>query len=134
MGYVDSDISKQDLAIPARIERTKSRKVFLPRVDIYETSNAITIIADMPGVDENSVEVTVEKNVLKLTGNVEQTRYEGHGIAYAEYDIGDYERVFAISNDIDRDKIDAVLKNGVLRLTLHKTDYLKTKKVEIRAA
>jgi HSP20 family molecular chaperone IbpA len=92
------------------------------------------IIADMPGVDENSVEVTVEKNVLKLTGSVEQTKYEGYSIAYAEYDIGDYERVFAISNEVDRDKIDAVIKNGVLRLTLHKADYLKAKKVVIKAA
>jgi HSP20 family molecular chaperone IbpA len=88
----------------------------------------------MPGVDEKSVDVTIEKKVLKVTGAVRTTKYEGHSIAYAEYDEGDYEREFIISDEVDRDNIDAIIKDGVLHLTLHKADHFQTKKIVINAA
>ena len=61
------DMVKQPAATPAGTERTRARRVFVPRVDIYETSEAIVLLADMPGVDER-VDITLERNILTLVG------------------------------------------------------------------
>jgi len=127
------DLQKQQAQNPLETERTRNRKVYVPKVDIYETKDAMVLIADMPGVDNQSVDITLEKNVLTITGNVESTSYEGKTLAYAEYDTGDYQRAFTISDEVDQDRIEAAVENGVLRLTLPKIEKAKIKKIAIKA-
>lgn len=101
-------------------ERTRPGVVFSPRTDIYETNDAIIVIADAPGVDEKSVEVTLENDVLTIDGRVATDYPEGYTLAYAEYRVGDYQRRFTLSDEIDRERIEATVKDGVLRLHLPK--------------
>lgn len=126
------EYQKKTAQTPVEMERTRNRKVFVPKVDIIETGNAMVMYADMPGADEKSVEVTVEKNVLTITGTVIPQEFPGRSIAYSEYDIGDYERAFTISDEVDRDRIGAVVKNGVLKLTLQKAPQAEVKKITVR--
>jgi len=126
------DLTKQEVQHPVETERTRIRKVYAPRVDIYENKDTIVLVADMPGVDEKSVDITLEKNVLTIVGDVPQTNYNGYNISYAEYETGDYQRAFTISDEVDRDKIDASVKNGVLKVTLHKAEKAKVKKIAIK--
>jgi HSP20 family molecular chaperone IbpA len=114
-------------------ERTRDRLAFVPRADIYETGEAIVVVADMPGIDENSVEITLENNVLTINGYVEAMQPESHSLAYAEYEVGDYQRAFTLSDQIDRDGIEAVVKDGVLRLHLPKVAEAKKRKISIKA-
>ena len=114
-------------------ERTRDRPAFVPRADIYETDEAIVVVADMPGVDENSLDITLEKGVLTLNGVVEPETPEGYSLAYAEYHVGDYVRSFSLSNEIDQEAIEATLKDGVLRLTLPKITEARTKKIAVKA-
>jgi HSP20 family molecular chaperone IbpA len=114
------------------MERTRNRKVFVPKVDIIETGNAMVMYADMPGTDEKSVEITLEKNVLTITGTVQPQAFPGRSIAYSEYDVGDYERAFTLSDEVDRQKIGAVVKNGVLKLTLQKAPQAEVRKIAVR--
>lgn len=125
--------NKQEAPAPSGTERTRNRKVYTPKVDIFENKDSIVLLADMPGVDENGVEVTLEKNILTITGNVEAVRPDGMELAYAEYDTGDYQRMFTISDEVDRDRIDATIKNGVLKIVLHKAESAKVKKIAIKA-
>lgn len=118
---------------PAEPERTKNVKVFTPKVDIYETQETIVLTADVPGADENSVDITLDKDVLKISGTVEQTEAQGRRLYYSEYDVGDYQRNFTLSEDVDREKIEATVKNGVLRVVLHKAEPVKAKKIAIKA-
>lgn len=134
MKRVNTDIEKQAANNPVATERTKLGKVFVPRVDIRETRDAMVLIADMPGVDEKSVDVTLEKNILTITGSVRPPVCANHRIVHAEYDVGDFERAFAISDEVDRDNIAAAVKNGVLRVTLHKAEKVKARKIAITAA
>ncbi|HOK07172.1 MAG TPA: Hsp20/alpha crystallin family protein [Syntrophales bacterium] len=127
------DLKKQEAPVPEGAERMRNRKVYVPKVDIYENKDSIVLVADMPGVDENTVDVTLEKNVLTITGTVEAVRPEGMNLAYAEYDTGDYQRAFTISDEVDKDRIEATVKNGVLRLTLNKAEKAKIKKIAIKA-
>jgi HSP20 family molecular chaperone IbpA len=126
---------KQELQTTNGAERTHSGRVYTPAVDIYETNDAIVLVADMPGVDESSVDVTLEKNVLTIYGRVQPWwQFEGHTLRYAEYGIGDYQRSFTISNQIDWEHIEGSVSNGVLRLTLPKTGPAQTKRIEIKGA
>jgi HSP20 family molecular chaperone IbpA len=103
-------------------------------VDIYETRDALFLIADMPGVDDKSVDVELEKNILTISGRVENGRVKDYSLVFSEYEVGDYERTFTLSNEIDREKIRATVKQGVLRLELPKAEKVKPKKIAINAA
>jgi HSP20 family protein len=115
-------------------ERIRNVKTFVPRVDIYENKDSLFLIADLPGVDDKTVDIELEKNVLTITGRVENGRMKDGTLMYSEYEIGDYERVFTLSDEIDHDKIVATVKNGVLRLELPRAEKVKPKKIAIQAA
>ena len=124
------DTEKQEVETEGA-ERTRERPAFVPRADIYETAEAITVVTDMPGVDENSVDVTLDKDVLTINGYVEPMQPEGYTLAHAEYNVGDFERAFTLSDRIDRDGIEATVKDGVLRLVLPKIAEPKSRKIAI---
>jgi len=125
------ELTRQEVQQPTGTERTRTRKVYVPQVDIYETKDSIVLIADMPGIDEKSVDVTLEKNVLTITGSAEHAAFKEHSMTYSEYDIGDYQRAFTITDEVDRNNIDALVKEGVLKITLHKAEKAKVKKISI---
>jgi len=127
------EVQKQEEAPAEEMERTRSRRSFVPRADIYETENDILILTDVPGANENTVDLTLEKNVLSITAYVEPAIPSGFEVAYAEYEEGDYQRNFRISDEIDRDKIEAVVTDGVLRLRLPKSLEAKTKKITVKS-
>jgi HSP20 family molecular chaperone IbpA len=114
-------------------EKTSPRKIYTPPVDIIERDEDVLLIADMPGVDENSVEVTLEKDILSIYGKVNTEIPEGYKPVISEYEISDYKRVFALSDEIDRENIQATVKNGVLKLTLPKVEAVKTRKIPVIA-
>lgn len=113
-------------------ERTRSASAFIPRADIYENDEAVYLVCDLPGVSDESVDITLEENVLTINGYVNFTPPEGYQLAYAEYRVGDYQRRFAISNEIDQEHIEAKLNDGVLRLTLPKAKP-EARKISIQA-
>jgi HSP20 family molecular chaperone IbpA len=126
------DTEKRELDL-AGAERTRDRLAFVPRSDIYETGEGITVVADMPGVDETSVDIALENNVLTIRGYVEPVEPEGRSLAYSEYRVGDYERAFSLSDQIDQDGINALVKDGVLRLHLPKITEARRRTIAIRA-
>ena len=127
------DVEKQEIA-EIDAERTRDRRAFVPRGDIYETKDALIVAVDVPGVDENSVDVVLEKNVLTIDGYVKPEKMGGYSLTYVEYDVGDYQRRFTLPDEIDQSKIEATVKDGILRLVLPKSAAAKTKKVAVRAA
>ncbi|MBF0343801.1 MAG: Hsp20/alpha crystallin family protein [Nitrospirae bacterium] len=128
------EYQKKEAEVVEGVERTRARKVYAPLVDIVERSGDILVIADIPGVDEKTLDITLEKNVLTISGYVEPEVPEKLKLAYAEYGIGDYQRSFTLSDEVDRNGIEATVKDGVLRLVLPKAEALKTRKIEVKAA
>lgn len=122
---------KQEVELE-NVERTRDRPAFIPRVDIIENNDEIVLVADMPGVGPDSVEVTLEQDRLTINGYVEPVQPEGYTLAYAEYRVGDFTRSFTLSNKIDRNKIEAAMDKGVLRLRLPKIGPTQTK-IAVRA-
>ncbi|MBN1450565.1 MAG: Hsp20/alpha crystallin family protein [Anaerolineales bacterium] len=126
------EVQKQEDAPADEMERTRSRRSFVPRADIYETEKEIIVLADIPGASDKTVDITLEKNVLSITAYVEPAIPSGFEIAYAEYEEGDYQRSFRLSDEIDRDKIEATVSEGVLRLRLPKSQAAKTRKIAVK--
>jgi len=124
----------QDEQLLEKPEQTRNRRVYSPRVDIFEKDNTIVLLADMPGTDEKNINISLEKNILTITGEVDVQQRQGYQLEYAEYGVGDYSRSFTVSEDIDRDKIEATVKNGVLRLTLPKAEAAKPRRIDVRAS
>lgn len=128
------DLQKEEVQTVEGTERTRARKAYVPRVDIYETDDQIVLLADVPGVDENSLDITLEKNILSINAMVEGEHPANYNLAYAEYGIGDFQRNFTLSNEIDQEKIRATVKSGVLRLDLPKAGPARARKISVKSA
>jgi HSP20 family protein len=130
--------SKQELQVQQKRELEKKEettipaRVFLPNADIYETTDALNVVLEMPGVDKNSVEVHVEDGVLKIDGRLDFSKYQGLQPLYTEYNVGHYSRSFRLSSKIDQNKIGAELKDGVLSLLLPKIEEAKPRTIEVK--
>jgi len=127
------ELQKKEAALEKGVERTRETRVYTPAVDIIEKSNDIVILADMPGVDENSVDVTLEKDLLTIYGKIEPEIPANHKLVISEYGIGDYQRTFTLSSEIDKQHIQATVSDGVLRLVLPKAEKEKTRKIPVTA-
>ncbi len=119
---------------PEGTERTRERPLYAPRVDIVETEDALEILADMPGVTKDSVEVTLEQRVLSIRGRADVSVPEGFAPLYLEYQPGDYERSFTLSDAVDPAGIEARVRGGVLHLRLPKAGPAKRQRIEVKAA
>ncbi len=116
-----------------KTERIRDRRVYVPRADIYETKDDLVVVMDVPGADEKSMDIVLEKSVLTIRAFPKYERPEKLSLAYAEYGEGDFERSFALSEEIDREHIEATVKNGVLHLRLPKAGAAKPQKIAIKA-
>ena len=122
---------KQEIRAP---EQTQPGLVFTPAVDIFETDQEITVLADLPGVKSKGLNIDLRDNVLTIMGVIEPYETAAEQDVLIEHEIGKYLRQFILSNLIDQAKIDATLKNGVLHLALPKAEAAKPRKIEIKAA
>jgi HSP20 family protein len=123
---------KQELAHPA--EKTRPGLMFTPDVDIFETDQALTLLADMPGVTPEKLSIDLRENVLTITGEANQSVKSDETPLLVEYNTGTYYRQFSLSEIIDQDKIDAKLKDGVLCLTLPKFEKATPRKITVMAS
>ena len=127
------EVEKQEVPIQEGTEHVRNQRVYIPNTDIFETDDKVVVIADIPGVDEKSVDITLEKNILTINAYVDAPQLDGYALAYAEYEIGDYQRRFTLSSEIDRDNIEAVVKDGILRLFLPKAKSALARKIAVTA-
>lgn len=119
---------------PAKAERVRPGRVFLPAVDIFETPEVLSLVADMPGVAADKVTVDLKDNHLTISGEVVPAVGAGETMLEQEYFTGDYLREFQMGSMIDQDKIKATMKDGVLHLVLPKVEKAKPRKIEVKTA
>jgi len=115
-------------------EPTRSGAYFVPQVDIFETPDELRVLADMPGVPPDGVNVHLEGDELTIEGHVRPDEYEGLKPLHVEYGVGGYFRRFTLGETIDRDGIKAEMRNGVLALRLPKVEQAKPRKITVQAA
>ena len=125
--------AEQQLAASAG-ERTRPRPVYAPRTDIYETDTGLVLLVDMPGVRPDGADVPLEQNVLTIRGRIDDAPPRGFAPIYREYEPGDLERVFTLSEEVDAERIEAQAKDGVFRLFLPKAGPAQTKRIQVKAS
>jgi HSP20 family protein len=111
---------------------TEPRVLHTPLIDIHESPDGLILEADLPGAGESQVSIQLEDNVLSLHAKVPPAP-EGARLLHEEYRVGDFYRSFILSDEVERSKITAELRHGVLRLNLPKADRVKTRRIEIRS-
>jgi len=121
---------KQEVEKPQ--ESTRPTRAFLPTTDIFETDEALTLLLEMPGVDRENIEISVENGVLTVEGKINFSKYEGLQPVYSEYNIGPFRRTFRLSSRIDQDKIRAEMQGGVITLVLPKAEEAKPRRIDVK--
>ena len=121
---------KQEVATAE--EATRSARYYVPCTDIHETDTALSIAMEVPGVSRDGVEVTLEKDVLRVVGQVGFSNYDGLEPMYSEYEVGHFQRSFSLSSKIDQGGISARVDNGVLHLDLPKTREAASRRISVQ--
>jgi HSP20 family protein len=114
-------------------EDTRGAHYYRPSVDIYEESEKLVVLADMPGVKSEELEVHFEDGLLSIHGRVAPRQPERVRSAQAEFGVGDFFRTFRVSEQIDASQITADYRDGVLTLHLPKSAAAKPRKIAVRA-
>jgi len=114
-------------------EKTRAGRFFMPEVDIQELNDSLKLFADMPGVKQSDVEVTLNKGILTIVGTVSTDVYQKLSPLYTEYNVGNYFRQFELNEDVDAQRINASMKDGVLELTLPKSEGARPRRIEVNA-
>ncbi|MDY0038830.1 MAG: Hsp20/alpha crystallin family protein [Desulforhabdus sp.] len=130
----DKDLQVQEKQeLQTKSESTRNVPMFVPAVDIYESQNELTLLADMPGVPIEGVDIDLREDQLTIRGKGAAEEQNGT-ILLREYAVGDYYRQFTVSNAIDREKIVASMKDGVLKVVLPKAEAAKPRKIEVKTS
>jgi HSP20 family protein len=124
----------QKPGVPAAAEQTRPGPVYSPAVDIFENDSSITVLADMPGVKAQDLQIDLRESVLTLTGRVAPPENPGESDVVREYRSGTYFRQFTLSETINQSGIDAKLIDGVLRLELPKVEKAKPRQITVRTS
>lgn len=109
------------------------RMVFTPPIDIYESADGLVLIADLPGVSLNSLELQVQDNRLTLFGRVAPGAPAGAKLLHKEYEDGDFLRSFILSEEVDHQRITAKLNNGVLEVVLPKAATAPPRRIQVNS-
>lgn len=125
--------AKKKLEVANPAEQIKPGPVFSPDVDIFENDQEIVLLADMPGVKANHLNIDLRENTLSIVGEISPTEHAEEQDIIVEYEVGQFVRQFTLSEVIDQEKIDAKLIDGVLRLTLPKVKKAAPRKITVKA-
>ena len=125
------EVAHEKTKQPSPEQNTRPGRSYQPHVDIVETEQGLRLWADLPGVDQSSIDIELVDDVITIRGRVSTAEYESLRPVYTEYNVGNYEARFRLSSAIDGPRISAKLANGVLELELPKVESAKPRKIEI---
>ena len=135
MTAMTTELANANERVPAETaaEPARARRLWRPLADIVETREGVTLTVELPGVAAEDVDVSLEQRVLTIRARSHASAPETLRLVHAEYEPGDYERAFALSEDFDGEKIEAEMRNGVLTLRLPRTEAARPKSIRVKA-
>jgi len=125
--------SSQQEVTPSDTAR-QDTQAMTPRVDVLEDDTGITLVADMPGVSKDSLEIKVENDALSIEGTVSAATPQAMQATYAEVRIPRYRRSFTLSRELDAGHIEAQMKDGVLRLRIPKHEQARPQRISVKVS
>jgi len=112
--------------------REVNRPVFRPYTDIIDNGSSYLLNVEMPGVSEATLEIEFKDNILSIKGKTSDIDTHGRKLIYQEWSYGDYSRSFEIGNEVNHEKIEARISDGVVSLILPKNEKQKPRKIEVK--
>ena len=134
------DVNRKSDVQESRADATRSEsarrdsQAMTPRVDVLEDDSGITLVADMPGVSKESLEIKVENDALSIEGAISAATPQALEATYAELRIARYRRSFTLSRELDAGHIEAQLKDGVLRLRIPKHEQARPQRISVKVS
>ncbi|MEO9103146.1 MAG: Hsp20/alpha crystallin family protein [Burkholderiaceae bacterium] len=120
--------------VPTQTPSTRSSKVVLtPAIDVFENQDGITLLADMPGVSKDDLDIQIEAHMLTIQGDVTLDLLQGTKVSQIAGERSHYRRVFTLSKALDADQVSAQLNQGVLTLRIPKAAHAQPRKVVVQA-
>lgn len=114
------------------VTRQQTYSALRPDVDVHENDHFIKLYAELPGVNQNDLSITIDKNNLLLEGTATIDAPTEMEAVYAEFQVANFKRSFSLSNELDTDNVEAQLTNGILELTIPKNEITKPRKIEVK--
>lgn len=130
----ESSLQSRESSESTQAEATRPGALVAPAVDIFENDKAVTLLADMPGVGPDSLEIDLNEGVLTITGRTSAGEGSKEEPVFREYRTATFQRKFTLSQSFDQAKIEASLTDGVLRLELPKVEKAKPRKIQVKAS
>lgn len=127
-----TEVSPAQAKTPQRVSEPDSQRTVIPAVDVFENESSITLLADMPGVPKDKLELKVEGDSLLIEGSAQPPTPEGLEPLWAEVRVPRYRRSFALSRELDTSRIEANLKDGVLTLRIPKHAHAQSRRIEVQ--
>jgi HSP20 family protein len=133
---VSVETGRREVPVPLAVEQDaqSARETYTPPIDIHESPDGLILEADIPGATEQGLHVQLEDNVLNLYARIEPRLPQDTRLIHEEFRPGDFHRSFILSDEVDRDRITAELKNGVLRILLPKADRGRARRIEVTSS
>jgi HSP20 family protein len=125
--------SKQITRSASSPEQEQPQRAVLPAVDVFEDAAGITLLADLPGVPRDELELKVEGDSLLIEGAVRTPTPDGLQAVYAEVRVPRYRRSFTLSRELDTGRIEANLKDGLLTLRIPKQAHAQPRRIAVSA-
>lgn len=126
------DVQTSSSATPVAARAEAAQPHVIPPVDVYEDEAAITLLADLPGVPREQLQVRVDGDSLVLEATAATAGPENLELVYGEARIPTYRRQFTLSRELDAARIEAQLRDGVLRLTIPKAEEAKPRRIQVQ--
>ncbi len=124
----------EDLGLPAIDRAFEQERVWVPAFDISETDDHIVVKADLPGIDAKELDISITGNVLTIKGEKKREKEEqNESFHRVERWFGSFTRSIALPVDVDAEGIEAIYKDGVLKIMIPKTEKAKRKKIEVKS-
>ena len=124
------DVSKQQAGVAQDVKQQE--QAILPAVDIFENESGITVQADMPGVSRDRLDVHIDSDTLAIEGVADIPMPAGMDAIYADIRSKRYQRSFSLSRELDTERIEASLKDGVLTLHIPKREEHRPRRIEVQ--
>jgi HSP20 family protein len=112
----------------------RDQPIVVPPVDVFENESGITLLADLPGVSRDQLGVRVDGDTLTIEATAAIEGPANMELVYGEAQYPAWRRSFTLSRELDSERVEATLKDGVLRLSIPKTEEARPRRIEVRAA
>ena len=118
---------------PDNAQQQQQQPFVVPPVDVFEDASGITLLADLPGVSKERLDVRVDGDALVIEATAATSGPDNLELVYGEAQFASYRRRFTLSRELDTSRIDAQLKDGVLRLAIPKAEEAKPRRIQVNA-